>query len=343
LAVALLAVPASAGLAPTASMTAARSAHTATLLADGRVLVVGGLGAEGSAELYDPAAWTGTGQPLTPRVGQTATALLDGRVLIVGGWTREGGELLASAELYDPRTGTFARTGSLTTGRGGFTATRLRDGRVLAVGGSANGRTLASAEVFDPRTGRWRRTGSMRTPRSAHAAVLLADGRVLVTGGGDGDRVLATADLYDPRTGRFSATGRMGVVRYKHALVALRDGRVLVVGGSDEQDGHGRYATAELFLPRAGRFVPAASMSLRRFKLSDAVVRLRDGRVLVAGDGDRVELYDPARRAFVPVPGRLDVPRMFATATLLADGRGLVAGGYDDRIRSTARAWLFTP
>jgi hypothetical protein len=183
----------------------------------------------------------------------------------------------------------------------------------------------------------------MRTPRFAHAATLLRDGRVLVTGGSDGSRVLASAEVYDPRSGRFRAVRPLVTARYKHAAVALGDGRVLVVGGSDEQDAHGRHSSAELFSPARGRFAATGSMRTRRYKLGDAVVRLRDGRVLVAADGERLEAYDPRRAVFVPQQGMLDAARMFATATVLRDGRVLVAGGYDARIRSTAATWLFSP
>jgi hypothetical protein len=118
---------------------------------------------------------------------------------------------------------------------------------------------------------------------------------------------------------------------------------VLVIGGADARDGYGQKTSAELFVPRTGRFVPTGSLRLRRYKLLDATVLLRDGRVLVAGGGERLEAYDPRRGAFRELPGRLDAARLFSTATVLADGRVLVAGGYDERIRSTAAAWLFTP
>jgi hypothetical protein len=292
-----LAAAGPAGLTPAGRMSVARSVHTATLLPDGRVLMVGGLGVESSSELYDPASgrFSPAAAPLTPRVGQTARPLLHGRVFIAGGWTGEGGRLLASAELYDPRAGRFTRTGSMTVGRGSPTATRLRDGRVLVAGGSGDGTALASAELYDPQTGVFRRTGSMTVARQAHAATRLGDGRVLV------------------------------------------------LGGSDERDGHGQRASAELFRPATGRFAATGAMRSRRFKLGDAVVVLRDGRVLVAGGSARVEAYDPRRGTFREEAGRIDAARNFATATLLRDGRVLVAGGYDDRIRSTAAAWLFTP
>ena len=82
-----------------------RTDHTATLLADGRVLVAGGFGGNGgsvAAELYDPArgTWTAAGRMATPRTGHTATLLLDGRVLVAGGIGGYGD--LASAELFDP-------------------------------------------------------------------------------------------------------------------------------------------------------------------------------------------------------------------------------------------------
>jgi hypothetical protein len=132
-------------------MAAARSHHTATLLPNGKVLVVGGEYAAGGyiqtladAELYDPAAGTfaATGSMTVPRDFHTATILLDGKVLIAGG-TNIGGEL-ASAELYDPAAGTFAATGSMAVPREYYTATLLPNGKVLIVGGS-----FASAELYE--------------------------------------------------------------------------------------------------------------------------------------------------------------------------------------------------
>ena len=133
--------PATASFAPAGSFAEARRDHTATLLPDGRVLVVGGWGADdvlASAEVWDPATATfaPTGSPPRGRFGHAATLLPDGRVLVVGGSGVD--DILAStgasAEVWDPATGTFGPAGSLAEGRFGFTATALPDGRVLVIG-----------------------------------------------------------------------------------------------------------------------------------------------------------------------------------------------------------------
>src|SRR5262249_52195646 len=127
-----------------ASMTVARRMHTATLLPDDRVLIVGGYGAGGalaSAELFDPRTgmFTATGSLTAARGGHTAILLATGKVLIIGGYGWFTYPDIAAAELYDPVTGTFAAAGSY-IGRGGcdFCAPSvlLSDGAVLFPGQS---------------------------------------------------------------------------------------------------------------------------------------------------------------------------------------------------------------
>ncbi len=336
-----------------------RQIHTATILADGHILVSGGLNFAdlplASATLYDPATGTfsATGSMATARGYHTATLLSDGRVLVAGGgnpqWSRPGPDL-ASAELYDPNTGTFIPTGSMGIPREGHTATLLRDGRVLITGGNDTGdHAVASAELYDPKTGTFSPTGSMATARGYHTATLLSDGRVLVAGGDPcgwaGCANLVTAEIYDPKTGKFMATGSMATDRAFHTATLLRDGRVLIAGG----DSLGTVPfSAELYDPKTGSFSATGSMAWPRVYTTATL--LADGRVLVAGGGgdytDRnflasAEIFDPATGSF-SATGSMNEARTWFQANLLADGRVLVTGGYGD-LAPLASAELFDP
>jgi hypothetical protein len=186
----------------TGSMAVGRFLHTATLLQNGKVLVVGGALTSTSdpvanAELYDPATgvFTMTGAMTTAREQHTATLLADGKVLIVGGTTSTGaGDLhpTATVEIYDPATGLFSDTGSMSEARSLHTATLLPSGNVLVVGGGVENST---AELYDPTTGTFSITGGMEVGRSGHTATLLSNGSVLVAGGGL-YLGLASAELY---------------------------------------------------------------------------------------------------------------------------------------------------
>ncbi|HXL79282.1 MAG TPA: kelch repeat-containing protein [Pyrinomonadaceae bacterium] len=332
-------------ISPTSNMTAARSGHTATLLPNGQVLIAGGMERNGvlfrSAELYDPTTgrFTAANQSMnTQRVGHSATPLRNGKVLIAGGWSSQG--LLATAELYDPGAGVFTPTGSMSVARGDFTATLLASGDVLVAGGENSG-ALLSAEIYDPATGQFTQTGNMNAGRTMHTAVLLSDGRVLVAGGGAYQHPLATAELYNATSGTFTVTGSMTVPRYKQAALLLADGNVLVVGGSDGRDWQGQYANAEIYSPANGAFSNIAHMNMARFKLPAAVALLKSGKVLIAGGGEQVEIYDPASRTFSVATGRMDAAKFYSTATMLTDGRVLVAGGYDNHSVASAKAWTY--
>ena len=295
--------------------------------------------------------------------GFLATRLLDGRVLVIG-------TTAASAELYDPDTGTFSKTGPMTTGRDSATATLLQDGRVLVAGGiSAGGNTVASAELYDPKTGKFTPTGPLSAAREGAAASLLLDGRVLITGGmppvglalamayhpglGTGGTVVAmtgpdnlkSAELYDPATGKFTRTGSMSISRRGHTSTLLADVRVLVVCGAESSAGGDSNAlsSAELYNPATAKFTMTGTMSSGHD--DHTATLLKDGRVLIAGGLDEgaqvaatAELYDPAAGTF-HATGPMSHAREWHTATLLANGQVLVAGGYELTYETTNGGW----
>jgi hypothetical protein len=326
----------------TGTPTIARSG-TATLLQNGMVLIVGGRNGNttlATAELYDPASgsFTVTGSLATGRDGHSATLLQNGKVLIAGGYTIGGGggglPTIASAELYDPATGTFSSTGSLGTGRTGHSATLLSSGKVLVAGGAtSNGflfTTLGSAELYDPVAGTFSATGSLNTARSA-SATLLGNGQVLIAGGGNSSlTALASAEIYDPSRGTFALTGSLLTARGGNSATLLQNGKVLIAGGSDI--GGNLLASAELFDPTTGTFAATGSLNLAR---SSAATLLSGGKVLIVGGNDvsagaqpslnMSELYDPVAGVFI-FNAPTNAFRFFVSATLLPNGRVLIAG-----------------
>jgi N-acetylneuraminic acid mutarotase len=229
---------------PAAPMIGARARQTATLLSDGRVLVVGGLSValrEGGiwpsqatgAEIYDPKAnhWTATAPMALYRLDQTATLLSDGRVLVAGG--QDGLISFDSVEIYDTRQDRWFEAAPMVTSRFGHAATLLTNGDVLVVGGtyktvvpSNSFAPLSSAERYDPTLDRWSTVSRMSGVRVEHTATTLGGGTVLVVGATGQSR----AELYDPVQNIWSEVGpRMN--RYNHTATRLSSGKVLVVGG----------------------------------------------------------------------------------------------------------------
>ena len=250
--------------AATGYLRVGRGGHSTTLLKDGRVLIAGGVdfGAEGSpvfasSELYDPKTerWAATGSMKSPRTLHGAVLLPSGKVLVVGGRAIEDtGDPLASAELFDPTSGTWKPTGAMSIERQNHTVTLLRDGKVLVAGGkngnSGGKKFFASAEIYDPQTETWAATGPMAHDRSQFTATLLGDGRVLVAGGASLPFWIAlnSAEIYDPKSGTWSPAGKMTASRWNHRAVLLPSGQVMVVGGCGPT-GNQHLKSAELFTP----------------------------------------------------------------------------------------------
>lgn len=305
----------------------------------------GGLAASTRRHTSTSGGWTLTGSLLTPRVQPMAATLPSGKVLVAGGLDNKN-HAIGSAELFDPKTGRWSRTGSMTLARVQSTMTLLRSGKVLVAGGDGPSGNTNAAELYDTATGRWKRTAPMGTARANHSATLLADGRVLVAGGvqaSGGSRNLASAELYDSTTGKWSATGSMSTARESHTAALLLNGQVLVSGGNIDLL-NGAEGSSEIFDPTAGKWSTVGRMMTSR--ALHVSVTLADGSVIVAGGeyGNFVgfnplamtDRYDPATGIWSPA-GDMQVAqgatphlagRDFHSATPLADGRVLVAGGF---------------
>ena len=252
----------------------------------------------------------------------------------------------------------FVSTGSMTVVRmEGPSAAPLASGKVLVTGGI--GLTapyglftaISSAETYDPATGTFTTTGSMTIPRNLQTSTLLANGKVLVAGGNTVDAghpapvATATAELYDPVAGTFAATGSMSGTRSWHVAILLLNGKVLVLGNSM------RSTSAEVYDPGTGTFSTTGPMTVAR-GAGVAAVLLANGKVLVAGGrGDLIgtevalasaEVYDPATGTFTAT-GSMNFARISASATLLANGSVLIAGGYTEASGSPLRTELYDP
>jgi hypothetical protein len=301
--------------------------RTEKILKAGFVLVLGVAGQRLPATAQSPGTFAATGNMTTARARHTATLLHNGKILMAGGSaSSNSGSPLATAELFDPKTGTFGGAGEMTTPRANHSATLLADGKVLIAGGSGGTSRglLDSAELYDPSSETFIATGKMVTPQVAHTATLLPDGHVLITGGFGAFGKFADAELYDPPTGTFTATGayaRPNTCDFCPPAVLLADGKVLF------------NPPAQLYDAGAGTFSLTGPTI---YAAHSTATLLTDGRVLfTGGESDEVgrsasaELYDPVTATFTSTSD-MAWSRVWHAATLLPNGTALITGGESD-------------
>ena len=326
----------------------ARTAHNATLLPFGKVIVIGGYSNSTylqSTELCDvtgPGIFTRVADMNTERYLHATTVLQDGRVLVIDGSHDTAAP--PTAEIYDPATDIWSPAGTSTHTYGIATTptvTLLPSGKVLLVDLSPGPLVAVGyAEIYDSVTRSFTPTGRPNLAGTSLTATLLSNGKVLFTGNDVNNSVLTAAELYDPATGTFSLTGSMITGRSRHTATLLADGTVLFTGGGMTSPPPGASShtlnTAELYDPTTGAFrLTNGPMTHERY--GHTATLLSTGKVLITG-GDAysplpavstAELYDPTTGAF-SVTGSLNTIRagITYTATLLAGGKVLIAGGY---------------
>jgi hypothetical protein len=326
--------------------------HKALALADGQILITGGINGldqrTNTAELYNPVTGhlTAIAPMTTARSGHTMTMLNSGKVLIAGGFTD-------TAEIYDPTAVSFTATkGKMSAVRVHHSATLLGDGTVLIAGGASAEKSpaLQTAELYDPASDGFTPViAMMQSPRVYHVAALLPDGKALLAGGSDleddSGGATNTAELYDPGAKTFTATANtMSAQRWAAAATTLNGGPVLIVDGSASK---ATTASADVFNPATGMFT-ATTGPPATVRFFHSVVLLNDGTVLVAGGSNgagfltSTEIYDPVAGTFAPGLSMVYQRSQF-TATLLGDGNGLIAGGLGNNAFALPSTELFVP
>jgi hypothetical protein len=278
----------------------------ATLLPNGKVLVIGGLDSspENIAQLYDPVTgrFSTTGQMNFPRDSFSATLMANGKVLIAGG--------IPVAEVYDPAMGEFSISGTMSAFIASAVATELPSGDVLLVGVTAMFPASAIGEIYDLQTGNFLPPVKTIHPHIGGSGKLLLDGRVLIAGGsedlGTVGRGGVDSELFTQAANTFVEGPRMTAPRIFQSAALLANGEVLLAGGSND--------------PCAGEFPPCEPFEVLK----------------------SAELYDPAQNQFTET-GSMLIERVGHGVAALSDGTVLIAGGSTLRGTTLAEAELYTP
>lgn len=327
------------------SMTAARRDGTATLLASGKVLIVGGQNLfDGvildTAEIWDPATNKSTPAASCPTqiFLHTATLLNDNTVLVCGG----GNGLnvaIANGYIYNPGTNTWAATtGNLPEARFGHTASLIvggaSAGKVLIVAGIGTGSFLSNLPLYDPGTGLFTNTGTtISQVRWQHQTTALSTGDFLVHGGvpdqGGATASLTSTETINHVTFATAVTGAMGTARQGHRSVLLDNGKVLTTGGKSTTNGVS-LATTELFT--SPTWAGATSMTTARTShaiglfTSDNKVVVAAGTALAASA--QAEIYDRTIPSWTTTTQPLLLGRQTPMFCTVSSTTVLVCGGF---------------
>ncbi len=331
---------------PAAAMLRARSGFDSVVLGDGSVLAVGddvaclpGPAEPGSesAERYDPATdtWT-TAESLNKARKSFATVVLDdGRALVLGG-TNADDQPFSSTKLFDPAIGRWSDGPLLGVARADPVAATLTEGRVLAGSTTFVGETSSTTttELLDAAAKAWSNAAPVEG-LSVLSFTALTEGLLAV---GDGFEIESQMMLLDPADDAWVPIDSPAVLR-QIRIVALDDGGALAFGYEDLAIGRSPSVRVERFDPATRTWREATSMSTARDVAM--LVRLADGRVLVAGGSTSgemdpaaqvlatTEIYDPVANRWSDGPDLLE-PRKDGHALVLRDGSVLIHGGDAD-------------
>ncbi len=271
------------------------------------------------------ASWAMTGDMSVARSNHMAVRLLDGRVLVAGGDTG-GGVLTASAEIFDPATGTWAPTNPMNTVRQEFSGVLMPDGRVFVAGYYSD-----TAEIFDPADESWTALPPMSCQRPESRAVVLLDGRILVAGARSPCGI--SSEIYDPLTGQWTIA-YLHQVFYGHTLTRLQDGRVLIAGNQ-----HADPTAAEVFDPTTNSWATTGSMNYQRFGHGAGLLPNGRVIAVGGQMSNTSEEYDPETGGWTLAGSPITSVTVNPTSQVLLDGRVLVVEGLPQVYSAVSRAW----